>query len=121
MKLKTASILLGTTIMSAAFTAAFLDKAKDYGYSQGYSDSNAYFRQMLLDEGYAEYDKKTAEWHLLDPTTIQGNFIIPSRRVLYTTIDDQIQSFQEELIMLKKQKEALSKKQPLTKLDMKKF
>ena len=121
MKLKIASILLGTVIMSAALTAAFLDIATDRGYSQGYSDCNTHFKQLLLDEGYAEYDKKTAEWHLLDPTTIQGNFIIPSRRVMYTTLDDQIQSFQEELIVLKKQKEALSKKQPLAKLDMKKF
>jgi hypothetical protein len=79
---------------------------------------------MLLDENYAEYDKKTAEWHLLDACTIQGNLIPISKRILYTTIEDQIQSYEDELKVLKKQKEAILKKQPqskITKLDMKKL
>ena len=124
MKLSTASIVLASVIGSACFTYLTREVFDKNAYEKGYSDCTSYFRQTLLDENYAEYDKKTAEWKLLDATTIQGNLILPSKRILYTTLDEQIQGFEDELRLLKKQKEAVSKRQPqskTTKLDMKKL
>jgi len=124
MKFQTAAIILGLTISSATFTALSRSYHDEIAYNKGYADSTSYFKQMLLDEGFAEYDKKTAEWHLLDPSTIQGNLIPVPKRILYTTIEDQIQSYEDELKVLKKQKEIASKRQPRSqtvKLDMKKL
>jgi len=124
MNIATAGILLGAVISSATLTALTRSYHDELAYKKGYADSTTYHRQMLLDEGFAEYDKKTAEWKLLDATTIQGNLIPVPKRVLYVTLDEQIQGFEDELKLLKKQKETISKRQPhskTTKLDMKKL
>jgi len=124
MKFQTAAIILGLTISSATFTVLSRSYHDELAYNKGYADSTSYYKQMLLDEGFAEYDRKTAEWHLLDPSTIQGNLIPIQKRFLYTSVEEQIQSYEDELKVLKKQKEAISKKKPhaqVTKLDMKKL
>ena len=124
MKLTTAIIVLATTVCTAAISTLTKDLFYKNGYQEGYEQSTSYFKQLLLDENFAEYDKKTAEWRLLDASTIQGNLIPITKKSLYVSIDDQIQSYEDELKMLKKQKEASSKKKPLSKtakLDVKKL
>lgn len=124
MKLSTSLIILTSVVLNAAISVPLKDLWTKSGYDKGYNECTVSYKQMLLDEGFAEYDRKTAEWHLLDASTIQGNLIPIQRRVLYTSVEDQILSYEDELKVLKKQKEAISKKKPhvsATKLDMKKL
>lgn len=124
MKLSTSLIILGSVALNAFVSVPLKEMWTKSGYEQGYNECTTNYKQMLLDEGFAEYDKKTAEWHLLDASTIQGNLIPAPKRILYTTVEDQIQSYEDELRVLKKQKEIASKRQPrlqTAKLDMKKF
>jgi len=124
MKLSTSLIILTSIALNAAVSVPLKDLWTKSAYEKGYNECTISYKQMLLDEGFAEYDRKTAEWHLLDASTIQGNLIPIQRRVLYTSVEDQILSYEDELKVLKKQKEAISKKKPhvsTTKLDMKKL
>ena len=124
MKLSTSLIVLGSVVLNAAISIPLKDLWSKSAYDKGYNECTTAYKQMLLDEGFAEYDKKTAEWHLLDPSIIQGNLIPVAKRILYTSVEEQIQSYEDELKVLKKQKEAISKRQPqakAVKLDMKKL
>jgi hypothetical protein len=124
MKISTSLIVLGSVVLNATLSVPLKEMWSKSGYDQGYTECTANYKQMLLDEGFAEYDKKTAQWHLLDASTIQGNLIPINKKVLYTSIEDQIQSYEDELKVLKKQKEAISRRQPhvqTAKLDMKKL
>lgn len=85
----------------------------------GGQTENKRFKQQLLDENLAEYDKKTGDWHLLNPNEIQGNLIQPKDRHKFVSIEDHMCFLEHELIMLRKQKAAMEHKGTLTKLDPK--
>jgi hypothetical protein len=124
MKLSTSLIILGSVALNAFVSVPLKEIWSKSAYEQGYNECTSSYKQMLLDEGFAEYDKKTAQWHLLDASTIQGNLIPVAKKILYISIEDQIQSYEDELKILKKQKEVISKRQPhvqTAKLDMKKL
>lgn len=123
MKIDTAAFIIGSVIVSACFTALTKPYHYKMGYDQGYEESTSYFKQTLLDQNYAEYDRKTAEWKLLDASSIQGNLIPPHKRMNYITIEEEIQALEDELRLLKKQKEALHKQksQSKPKVDFKKL
>jgi hypothetical protein len=123
MKIETAAIILVSIVSSAIITAVSRIHYDEIAYNKGYEESTSYFKQTLLDQNYAEYDKKTAEWKLLDAATIQGNLIPPHKRMNYITIEEEIQALEDELRLLKKQKEALHKQksQSKPKVDFKKL
>lgn len=89
-------------------------------YHIGYQDAIRCYQQWLLDVDYAEYNKKTGEWQLVDPNTIQGNLIEPHRRPQFVHIDDHIQALEHELAIARKQQSA-SKRQTKPTLDVKKM
>ena len=122
MKLSTSLIILSSVVLNAAVSVPMKEIWSKSAYDKGYNECTASYKQMLLDEGFAEYDKKTAEWHLLDHSEIQGNLIPIAKKVLYTTIEDQISSCEDELLLLKRQRDARLKKGKsqvkLVKLDL---
>lgn len=85
----------------------------------GEQKENKRFKQQLLDENLAEYDKKTGDWHLLNPNEIQGNLIQPKDRHKFVSIEDHMSFLEHELITLRKQKASMEYKGGLTKLDPK--
>ena len=85
----------------------------------GEQTENKRFKQVLLDENLAEYNKKTGDWHLLRPDEIQGNLIQPKDRHKFVSIEDHMMFLEHELILLRKQKASLENKGTLTKLDPK--
>ena len=64
------------------------EKGYHEAYTQGYADSSRMFKQWLLDVDFAEYDRKTGEWKLCDPTTIQGSLIEPRKKSAYVNVND---------------------------------
>jgi hypothetical protein len=120
--MKTSVIILASVIGNAILFGTLKKSWESSSYEEGFNKSSSEFKQLLLEEGYAEYDKKTAEWKLLDPSTIQGNLIPAPKRINYVTLDDQIVSLKQELMILEKQKILIMKRQPHTvKLDFKKI
>jgi hypothetical protein len=89
------------------------------GMPLGKEIENKNFKQTLLDENLAEYDRKTGEWHLLHPNEIQGNLIQPKDRHKFTSIEDHMNFLETELILLRKQKAALESKGGSIKFDPK--
>jgi hypothetical protein len=75
----------------------------------GEKTENQRFKQVLLDENLAEYNKKTGEWHLLHPNEIQGNLIQPKDRHKFVSIEDHMSFLETELVLLRKQKASLEK------------
>lgn len=111
----TASVsLMAWQLMTESRRAA--DKSYLEGYGSGYGDASKCYQEWLLEVGYAEFDKRTGVWKLADANTIQGDLIEPRRRVAYATIDEQIHSIEDELVLLRKQ-QALNNKR---KTDIKK-
>lgn len=84
----------------------------------GEGTENKRFKQVLLDENLAEYNKKTGEWHLLNPNEIQGNLIQPKDRHKFVSIEDHMMFLEHELVLLRKQK-ASQEKSSLAKFDPK--
>jgi hypothetical protein len=91
----------------------------DASYRKGYDDALKCYQQWLIDVDYAEFNKKTGEWQLVDPNTIQGNLIEPRRRPLFVHVDDHIQALENELQLAKKQSNSL-KDRIKSQLDVKK-
>lgn len=85
----------------------------------GEQTENKRFKQVLLDENLAEYNKKTGDWHLLSPDEIQGSLIQPKDRHKFVSIEDHMMFLEHELIMLRKQKASLENKGGSLKFDPK--
>jgi len=73
-------------------------------YEDAYSTCSSDYKQLLLDEGFAEYDRKTGMWRLLNATEIQGSLIEPSKRSAFVNIDAYEKHLQDELVAVHKQK-----------------
>lgn len=80
------------------------------GYKTGYDESTKFFQEWLLEVGYAEYDRRTGVWKLSEANTIQGDLIDPVRKAAMITIEDQIRLTEDELVVLRKQQAANSKR-----------
>lgn len=91
-------------------SASNFKRTSDQAYQTGHQDASKFFREWLLEAGYAEYDRKTGEWRLCDPNTIHGDFVEPFKRGMYVSIDDQIKALEDELILLRKQQSINSKR-----------
>lgn len=81
-------------------------------YHEAYAAATSCFKQWLLDVEYAEYDRKTGEWKLSDADTIQGTMVKPWDRKSYVNIDDHVGALEHELMVLKRQQDALNKRKP---------
>lgn len=97
------------------------EKGYHEAYTQGYGDASAMFKQWLLDIDYAEYDRKTGEWKICDPTTIQGELIEPRKKAAMVNMNDYALALQDELSMVQKQRDNLKKKQTMLKPDFSKL
>ena len=104
-------ICVGVFAVAAASTEHHIRRTNQV-YQQAYADATQCFKQWLLDVDFAEYDRKTGEWKLAEADTIQGNLIKPWDRKSYVNIEDHIDALQHELLVLKKQQEALNKRKP---------
>ena len=111
LKIMLVSGVMGLSVLACSSSLSIAhQKAYDGGYQTGHQDASKFFRDGLLEVGYAEYDRKTGDWKLCDANTIQGDLIEPRRRVTYTTIDEQIHSLEDELVLLRKQQAANNKR-----------
>ena len=108
-----------TLIIVSTISCASLILGTYIGSLIGIDVENKKFKQYLLDEGYAEYNKKTAEWQLLEASEIQGNLIPQKEKQNFVNIDDQIRFLEDELILLRKQKASVKNKISNQKLDPK--
>jgi hypothetical protein len=104
-------ICVGAVAVAAASTEHHIRRTNQV-YQQAYADATQCFKQWLLDVDFAEYDRKTGEWKLAEADTIQGNLIKPWDRKSYVNIEDHIDALEHELVVLKKQQEALNKRKP---------
>lgn len=102
------SVLLAFELVSQSKHHA--DQSYLNGYNTGYTDASQVFKDWLLEVGYAEFDRKTGDWKLADANTIQGDHIEPTRKVAMVNIDDQIRMLEDELVLLRKQQVANSKR-----------
>lgn len=119
-KLIPGTVVAGLLVITTAGSVTSNSKTLKQGYDQGYQDAIKCYQQWLLDVDYAEYNRKTGEWQLVDASTIQGNLIEPQRRPLFVNVEDHIQALEHELQVARKQN-AANKSRTKTQLDVKRI
>jgi len=108
-------------IVPTVISISCLFLGEGIGFKIGEFFSEKDFKNFLIKEGFAEYDRKTSEWHLLNASEIQGNLIKPEERKDYVSINEHIDNLENELALLHKQKASFLNKNNPPKLNLEKL
>jgi opacity protein-like surface antigen len=92
--LLTSVAILSVAAVSVAYDAYLTDKQ---------------WKEMLLKEGYAEYDKKTGDWKLSKPEVVLFNIndLEGKAEKMQIKIDDYLKALEAEVDKFQKQSEAI--------------
>lgn len=89
----------------------------NFMYKAGYNDCTHFFQKWLIEEDFANYDKKSGEWRLCTADEIQGSLIKPIDRSNYIDIIDYVHALEDELNLVHKQIAHINNKKTNKSLD----